>query len=72
MMVDTPRSARSHATANIYDAETNARQEMISADVVRRLRKACHYLSDEEFAALVDKIVNTQMSAERRAGRKPS
>jgi hypothetical protein len=72
MMVDTPKSTRSHATTNIYDAETNARHEMISVDVARRLRKACHYLSDAEFAELVDKIVKTQLSAERRAGRKPS
>ena len=72
MRMETPKSARGHATSSIFDADMNARHETISADVGRRLRKACHYLSDEEFALLVDKIATNQLKSERRRGKGPS
>lgn len=43
----------------------DSRRETIRADIARRLRKACSYLSDAEFAALVEKIVKTQIGGER-------
>ena len=42
---------------------------MIRADIARRLRKACSYLGNEEFAALVDKMVEVQLKSERGAGK---
>jgi hypothetical protein len=49
----------------LKEADTNARHEAIRVDVARRLRKACSHLSEEEFAALVAKIVGVQLKAER-------
>jgi hypothetical protein len=47
--------------------DDNPRYEMIRKDVAHRLRKACSHLSDEEFAALVDRIVKIQLAGEGRS-----
>ncbi len=45
----------------------NPRYEMIRKDIALRLRKACSHLGDEEFAALVDRIVKIQLGGEGRS-----
>jgi hypothetical protein len=42
------------------------RYEAIRFDIATRLRRACSYMSDEEFAALVDKLVKAQFGSERK------
>ena len=51
---------------DIVRREDNRRYEAIRIDIATRLRKACSYMSDEEFAALVDKMATTQFGGERR------
>ena len=70
MKPDTPRHGANSNMPGLHETESNARHEVIRADVARRLRNACNYLTDEEFAVLVDKIVGVQLRAERRQ-RKP-
>ena len=41
------------------------RSEAIREDISNRLRRACNYMGDEEFAALVDKMVQIQVGGER-------
>jgi hypothetical protein len=53
-LLDAVRQADSH------------RCEAIRNDIATRLRRACSYMSDEEFAALVDKMVKTQFGGEGR------
>jgi hypothetical protein len=42
------------------------RHEAIRRDISNRLRKMCSNLSDEEFAALVEKMLQVQLAGERR------
>jgi hypothetical protein len=46
--------------------EDSRRCEAIRSDIATRLRCACSYMSDDEFAVLVDKMVKTQFGGERR------
>ena len=48
------------------DVPPDARAEKIRLDIARRLRSICSNLSDEEFAALVEKMTNIQLRGERR------
>jgi hypothetical protein len=63
------RPAIRHDRLTHSEEARKARHDMIRADIARRLRKACSYLGDEEFAALVDKIVEVQLKSERGAGK---
>ena len=65
MKQKTPTTAVNPNILGLHQAENTLRHEAIRVDVARRLRKACSHLSDEEFAALVDKIAGVQLRAER-------
>jgi hypothetical protein len=39
---------------------------MIRNDISKRLRRACSYMSDDEFAVLVEKMTREQMRGEGR------
>ena len=45
--------------------EDSRRHEVIRNDIATRLRPACSYMSDEEFAVLVAKMVKTQFRGEK-------
>jgi len=72
MMQEIPKFESNASLLGLHEAERSARQEAIRADVARRLRKACSHLSDEAFAALVDKIVGVQLKGERGPRKPPS
>jgi hypothetical protein len=50
---------------DVVRQEESRRCEAIRHDINTRLRNACSYMGDEEFAALVDKMVKTQFGGER-------
>jgi hypothetical protein len=50
---------------NVLEQADKTRHEDIRRDIAQRLRKACSHLSDEDFAALVHKIVKVQLKSER-------
>ena len=52
---------------SLRDEERVLRTKRIREDIAKRLRRACSYLSDEDFAALVDKMTNTQLHFEGRS-----
>jgi hypothetical protein len=43
-----------------------SRREMIRADIAKRLRNVCRHLSDQEFAKLVESMVDQKIKGERR------
>lgn len=47
------------------ELETAARNETVRSGIAGRLRRACSYMTDPEFVALVDKIATVQLTAER-------
>ena len=47
--------------------EEKARAEGIRKSITKRLRKACSYMSEEDFNALVDKMTKMQMTGDRRS-----
>lgn len=49
------------------DESDTARRAKIHEDIANRLRTACNYLSEGDFAALVDKITAVQLGGERRS-----
>jgi hypothetical protein len=49
-----------------FGTEDKARIEGVRTSIANRLRKACSHLSDEEFAALVEKMTKVQLGGERR------
>ena len=51
----------------LRDEERDLRTKRIREDIAKRLRRACNYLSDEDFASLVDKMTNTQLRFEGRS-----
>jgi hypothetical protein len=51
----------------VLEQEYHIRHEDIRKDIAQRLRNACSHLSDEEFAALVQKIVKVQLKSEGRS-----
>lgn len=50
-----------------WGEERDLRAKRIREDIAKRLRRACSHLSDEEFAALVDKMTKTQLHFEGRS-----
>jgi hypothetical protein len=60
--IDTP------VIVNFRAAEPNPRHEAIRKDIAHRLRQSCSHLSDEEFTALVEKMLKVQLAGERRFG----
>lgn len=53
------------ASSPHFEQDTKARNEKVRSGIAERLKKACSYLPDAEFTALVDKITNVQVTAER-------
>jgi hypothetical protein len=51
-------------TAN---SELNPRREVIRRDITQRLRRSCSDLSEQEFAALVDRILGVQVRGETKS-----
>jgi hypothetical protein len=68
---ESERPAMRHLLTHA-DEDRNARRESIRADITRRLRKACSHLGDEEFANLIEKMVNVQLRSERGARNLPA
>ena len=69
------RMGRSYSMSNerdkpdvfrIIPPEFNDRHESIRKDIASRLRKSCSGLSEEGFAALVEKILKVQLRGEKR------
>jgi hypothetical protein len=59
--------ANEPAVAAIFrEPDANPRHEVIRKDIAQRLRKSCSHLSDEEFVALVEKLLKVQLKGERR------
>ena len=52
--------------ARTDDPDRNPRHEAIRKDITKRLRKSCSSLSEEEFTALVEKILKVQVDGERK------
>jgi hypothetical protein len=67
---DTPKAVLRYDALSHSEEARNARHEMVRADIARRLRKACSHLGDDEFAALVEQMVDVQLKSEREAGKK--
>jgi len=63
---DARRSAPNHIPLSYLELENEARCEAAREDISKRLRKACSYLPDAEFATLVEKIVKVQLGNEGR------
>jgi hypothetical protein len=60
---------RGHGAAAFVDfraPEENPRHEALRQDISARLRNSCSHLSEEEFAALVEKMLKVQLKGERR------
>lgn len=51
---------------SLVKPEVNERHEKIRKDIATRLRRACSDMSEEDFAALVDKMLKVQLAAETR------
>jgi hypothetical protein len=51
---------------DVVKQEDRRRCEVIRKDIATRLRPACSYMGDEEFAGLVAKMVTAQFKGERR------
>jgi hypothetical protein len=51
---------------SVYSSR-EARVEGIRQDIAKRLRKVCSNLTDVEFAALVDRMIEVQLIGEGRA-----
>jgi hypothetical protein len=49
------------------DSEPNPRREAVRKDITRRLRRSCSDLSEEAFAALVDRILGVQIKGETKS-----
>lgn len=49
------------------EEERDIRAQTIRADISKRLRRACSYLSDDDFASLVEKMTREQLRGEGRS-----
>ena len=57
---------KSHEHSRSLEEERDLRAQMIRSDIAKRLRRACSYLSEVEFAALVEKMTAEQLRGEGR------
>jgi hypothetical protein len=72
----TPRQLNNRSLApsgltdlpDVVRQEESRRCEAIRHDIASRLRNACSYMGDDEFAVLIDKMVKTQFGGERHRG----
>jgi hypothetical protein len=62
-----PRSRPAGERPTPSDSENNPRREAIRRDIAQRLRRSCSHLSEDAFAALVDKIMRVQIAGEARS-----
>ena len=65
-MLGAEREARVDITVAELEA---ARRASVRADIVKRVKRACTHLSDEEFSQLVDEMTDRQLKGERRLNR---
>jgi hypothetical protein len=49
------------------DSDPNPRREAIRKDITHRLRRSCSDLSEEAFAALVERILSVQIKGEAKS-----
>jgi len=49
------------------EEERDLRAQAIRNDISKRLRRACSYLSEDDFAALVEKMTREQLRGEGRS-----
>lgn len=56
-----------HQRSRSLEEERDFRAQAIRTDISKRLRRACHYLSDKEFAELVEKMTREQLRGEGRS-----
>jgi hypothetical protein len=65
---NTPKGGNTrHSRGESLEQADSLRHDAIRKDVANRLRKACSHLSEEDFAALVQQIVNVQLKSEGRS-----
>jgi hypothetical protein len=57
----TPTSLRA---SDLFAQDKLVRTEKVRSDISARLRKACSHLSEEEFNALVEKMIRVQLGGE--------
>ena len=57
----------SQERARSLEEERDLRAHTIRTDISKRLRRACSYLSDEDFAVLVEKMTREQLRGEGRS-----
>jgi hypothetical protein len=62
-----PRSRAAAEGPTASESENNSRREAIRRDIAHRLRRSCSHLSEDAFAALVDKIMRVQIAGEARS-----
>ena len=60
-------AATAFASASDFEKHKNNRLESLKRDIAKRLLKACRDLTDEDFAALVEKIARVQLRGEARS-----
>jgi hypothetical protein len=60
-MIGEPDSSQ-----NSYEREKELRTERIRRDIATRLRRACSYMQEAEFDALVEKILQVHLGSGRR------
>ena len=58
-------SQRPKATAS-FEERDQLRTEKVRSDLAARLKKACSYLSEDEFSVLLDKMTKVQLGGEGR------
>jgi hypothetical protein len=54
------------STASKQDALHRSRRDVVRDDIAKRLRNVCGHLSDQEFATLVETMVDQKLRGERR------
>jgi hypothetical protein len=65
---DTPKGGMARPSlGDLFEQENSIRHEDIRKDIATRLRKACSHLTEEDFAALVLRIVKVQLKSEGRS-----
>jgi hypothetical protein len=65
--VPDPRPDPTVELPTTADSEPNPRREAIRKDITRRLRGSCSNLSEEAFAALVERILGVQIKGETKS-----
>ena len=59
------QSGKQNRSASRDDAYNHSRREIIRADIAKLLRRVCTHLSDQEFAKLIETMVDQKLRGER-------